>query len=1043
MNIFISYSSQKLKVKAPSAPACHSGHEDILKKLKSFLELHRFKVFVDSEYIVGGDQFLNIIKKEISECDVFLLMLNKESKKSLPCNQEIGFAKALKKRIIPVLKGEFRDDLFEFFITKDTFTITYNTLDDLCQELLNNLTRIQENTPAKLSLDNQPISDLVIMNLLGAWKENCEGDELIIKDLINIRYEDWIRSIQSSLRHTDSLLKFKNGIWECKDRLQMWRLIGDNVFDKHLDKFQKVAIEVLSERDPKLELPPEERYMAEFHNKTSQYSQELKRGLAETLALLGNHSNVLERCSPEKINSTVKYVVMSVLSTEEKTLWASLDSMVLPLLAESSPDEFMNAVEISLRKDPCPFDYLFSQETPPPTGRGYIYVLVQALEVLAWSEEHLTRATVLLGKLASRDPGGNYGPRPQDSLSTIFLPWWPQTMASWEKQQVAISTLQRETPEIAWKALLDLLPSSHSTSSGCKKPWSDVVFTPQKVTDEEYSHQSLFYTERTTEMALNDNDKLIEILEDFRFKRLTLDFQNKLIKHIEHHDIPEEKRVILWEKLNDLSLKQRKFSDVSWTLPKNLVKQIEKVVNKIAPNDIKQLYSHLFNKYDDELMEERSNYIKGRKGIQSQRESAIKAIFESEGIDAIVQFAQNVNYPFHVGSSLGSFIENDQDFLILKNYLKLEPKSISDFIFGFVQGKYEQQGWGWVDKLDTKNWTEIQKGQFLRCLPFNNETWKRAGQWLKSKEEYWSKVIVNPYRLEEKEFYIAIGELLDQKRPFSVIECLRSMLIKTLPLPYKQTIRALLEVTSGEESHEPDRYEGLDSYRIVQIIKHLQKDPDADIRDIYKVEFNYLRIFTNNHEISPKVLEQKLASEPEFFHEMISLRYRPKGESENKKEPKEKYIVVKNISYLFRKWKTPPGTQPDGSFSGAKFKSWLKTALYLCRKSGHLYPAEMEIGKVLIHSPNDEGLWIHRTIAEALNQEDAGNMMYGFSLALSLSRGVYVVDPTGKQERDLAKAYRKKAEDLENAGFHRFSTTLKELAKRYDLEAKSREQEGM
>ena len=50
------------------------------------------------------------------------------------------------------------------------------------------------------------------------------------------------------------------------------------------------------------------------------------------------------------------------------------------------------------------------------------------------------------------------------------------------------------------------------------------------------------------------------------------------------------------------------------------------------------------------------------------------------------------------------------------------------------------------------------------------------------------------------------------------------------------------------------------------------------------------------------------------------------------------------------------------------------------------------------------------------------------------SRGVHRVDPTGKPEEQLAERFRQKAEIVENAGFYRFATTIRDLAKTYERE---------
>ncbi|WP_211313937.1 hypothetical protein [Brenneria roseae] len=62
-------------------------------------------------------------------------------------------------------------------------------------------------------------------------------------------------------------------------------------------------------------------------------------------------------------------------------------------------------------------------------------------------------------------------------------------------------------------------------------------------------------------------------------------------------------------------------------------------------------------------------------------------------------------------------------------------------------------------------------------------------------------------------------------------------------------------------------------------------------------------------------------------------------------------------------------------------------------------------------------------------------MRNGFRTAIYNSRGAHFVDPTGKQEKELAEQFRSKAEEVENAGFQRFAVTLRDLADSYVREA--------
>ena len=58
-----------------------------------------------------------------------------------------------------------------------------------------------------------------------------------------------------------------------------------------------------------------------------------------------------------KAESAAILIVREVLR-RHWVLWASLHDL-LPLLAEAAPQEFLDAVENALTRDPCPFDMVF------------------------------------------------------------------------------------------------------------------------------------------------------------------------------------------------------------------------------------------------------------------------------------------------------------------------------------------------------------------------------------------------------------------------------------------------------------------------------------------------------------------------------------------------------------------------------------------------------------------------------------------------------------------------------------------------------------
>ena len=349
-----------------------------------------------------------------------------------------------------------------------------------------------------------------------------------------------------------------NGQWYVKNRKDLWQTLGPRVFDRHLDALKQCAVSVLVERDPQFELTPDDRFAAAIHGKVFKYSHEIRKGLAETLALLGTHPTALRNCSQHKSENTALLTIREIFEDADWVLWASLD-VLLPTLAEASPDEFLRAVEQGLQQTPCPFDQLFAQETAGFTGRNHMTGLLWALEALAWDEQFLVRACTALGELAYRDPGGNWGNRPANSLTTILLPWHPQTMAPLEKRKVAVQTIRTQNPTVAWNLLISLLPTQTQHSIGTQKPtWLDTVPNDwnELVTPKDYWAQVSLYASLTVEMAIEDPAKLEDLIHNVD-KLPDAEF-NQVFEYLSSECVvnrPEDQRIVLWTNLTTLARK--------------------------------------------------------------------------------------------------------------------------------------------------------------------------------------------------------------------------------------------------------------------------------------------------------------------------------------------------------------------------------------------------------------------------------------------------------------------------------------------------------
>jgi hypothetical protein len=870
---------------------------------------------------------------------------------------------------------------------------------------------------------------------IGAWNEKSKSDLEAIAQLLGIGYDAWIQKAREMLHCPGSPLSLKNGIWKVVNRAELWTQLGSRILDKDLGAFRSLAVTVLKESDPAFELPAEERYAASIHGKVLEHSHVLRKGIAEGLAILGSQSDACSNCSQGIVETTCVLAIREIFTAADWVIWGSLNSL-LPTLAEAAPGEFLDMVEKALRLTPCPFDELFAQEGNGITGGNYLTGLLWALEGLAWDEQYLVRVCVALGELASHDPGGQWANRPSRSLATILLPWLPQTLASVDKRKVAVRTLLREWPNIAWNLLIELLPNQHQTSIGSHKPkWRKTIPDDWKksVSHQEYWQQVSFYAELAVGSTGYDTAKLSELIDHFDdLPKPSFDQLVKVLSSKTISELQEDQRLLLWDHLTKFTNKHRRFSDAKWALPDELITPIENVAEQLAPTNPFNLYQHLFTDRDFDLYEENGDWKEQRKRLDARRDTAIAEIFQQNGIDGVIRFAESVASPSQVGHALGVIENAVIEQTLLPHFLDAADNKHKSLVSGFIWSRYRIKGWEWCDSIDRSGWTLEQTGYFLACLPFTKDAWTRASQWLQENQgEFWSRTGANAYQADG-DLSIAIEKLIEHGRPHSAINCLYRMLHAKQPINVDQCVRALLAAPSSSEPTYT-----MDEYYIVELIKFLQSEPSVALEDLFSVEWAYIPLLDRHSGAAPKLLESKLASDPEFFCEVIQLIYRSKKEDKPSKEPtEESRAIATNAWRLLHGWKTSPGSQEDGTFSSEHFNEWLQRVKNRCKESGHLEVALINIGEVLIHAPSDpDGLWIHRTVATALNDRDAEDMRNGYWTGTYNSRGVYSVDPTGKPEKELAEQIRLKAEDVENAGFQRFAVTLRNLAESYEGEA--------
>lgn len=872
-------------------------------------------------------------------------------------------------------------------------------------------------------------------NLIGKWDGSNQADLSQLETLLGKSYGEWIEKIKPDVQRSDTPLFQYKEKWRVLARGEAWDALGSQITDHDLDQFKTMACLVLGENDPKLDLPKEQQLFASIDGKVLTYSSSLRKGLAETLALLGSRPEALSLCRQGKATHIANSVVAQLFNNATWKNWASLEYL-LPLLAEAAPDSFLEAVEYSLSNEiEKPFQKIFAQEGSGMGGQNYMCGLLWALETLAWSPDYLLRVVLILGELANIDPGGQWTNRPANSLVDIFLPWHVQTSASIEKRKLAVHLLLRKQPDIGWELLLRLLPNNHGITSGCSKPtWQNYISEDwsDSVSNKEYWEQITIYINFAIELATTNIEKLEVLIE--RLPDLTRPAFDSILEHLESESISkldENQKLPLWEALKDLARKHKKYLDAEWSISVEDISKIEATATILAPNAPHLKYQYLFSDRDFDLYDEKENYDKQVEMLDLLRQAAIKEILNIGGKTAILDFSCKVASPNQVGHALGEILSEEQEKDFLPSLLLSNNEVYMILISSYIWSRFRKLNWFWVD--DSLEKLSIpEKAEFLRFLPLNYETWNRSEKLLGNNEElYWNKVNINPWFIDA-DLSVVIKKLIKYDRANAAVRCLwRSIRSSELVFDVELATNALLAVITSTNIEKE-----FDQNGIVDVITEIQKSPLVNIDDLFKIEWFFLSILDRFSKGSPITLENHLASNASFFCEIISLAFKSKNKNEESYEPtKEQQNLARSAYKLLSNWKIPPGLQPDETFNSDLFSVWLEETKKLSKETGHFDIALDQVGSVLPHVPKDEdGLWLNHIVAEALDANDAKKMRDGFTTKLFNQRGVFGATG-GRDELRLARHYYEKAEALENRGYIQFSIAMKNFAKGYENQA--------
>lgn len=806
--------------------------------------------------------------------------------------------------------------------------------------------------------------DIVPALFAGGWDENSESDKQILKDLagasdyeaIETRLQGWVNAKDPPLRRVGS-------VWKLSAPVDAFELLARHLTKGDFDHFATAAVKVLSEIDPALDLPPDERVYAGIREKVLKHSAWLRAGIAETILIIAAHgANAEIRSIPDAQRFADDLIRQIFPEKADWRRWGSAQHL-LAILAEAAPDPFLEGLERRLEGKAPDLVSLFSEggvfgSDSPHTG------LLWALETLAWDPQLLPRAALILAKLARLDPGGRLANRPIASLQGIFLCWFPNTNATLTQRLAAVDLILEREPNVGWDLLTTLLPVRHGVGHPTAKPQYRELGSSEReaVTWRIMGEGHREVTARLLARLNADPQRwmvLFHALQDLhpddRQKALEL-----LREQVKQHSFGKNADEI-WSTLHRFVNQHRANQHTEWALRNDELDRWEPILALLRPTDPIARNQWLFDNHYPDVPVARKDIKARQEAIQALRQQALKEIITAGGTDGVLQLVDVSKYPELVAWAVPEVISDVDGCLPLLTGNIDGSATRQHFCAVLSAACLERFGPTWRNRLlhtiHNSHWEGDKAALLLKLWPDTPSTWDDvAGLGPETEKLYWERKPALPLLLPPLEAARALQNYLKVKRCIGGLNAV-GLEVKGVP---GNILVELLNGAITEINEQPaDAIHANIGFEIGQVFESLYAAGDVEVGTIARLEFGYLPLLRHHRE-APLRLHQLLADDPSLFVDVLKQAFKPaSGDEEPELDARAKNKAL--LSYeLLSSWETVPGSQTDGTINEQKMLSWVQRARELAAVVDRVAIGDQMIGRVLAYSTHDsDGAWPH------------------------------------------------------------------------------------
>ena len=920
-------------------------------------------------------------------------------------------------------------------------------------------------------------ADLIPALLVAEWDDRNEADWELIA-MLSRKSADKCNAVARRWQWPAGPLIQRGGRWDWIAWPYSFGRLAQFIDNHVAERFVELAIQVLSECDPALDMPAEDRWLADIQGKVLKHSAAVRSGVAAALVLLAINGDRTQSVNGQGAANTVVDRVLGVDPKDMTQRWLSA-TPVIDDLAEAAPDVFIACANRLAENDDA-IQGMF--EEGGHFGRSPHTYLLWAVERLAWSADYLTPAVLLLGALAEKDPGGQLSNRPANSLAEILLGWYPSTSATVDERIDAVDALREQHPDVAWKTCEDLFSGRKTFSSPTAKlRWRDWDLDWYTPTWAEIWKFRDALADRLVSWAGESGLRWAELAADFERLKGATKLQDKLIAGLQNVDpesLSEDDRTSVADALRTVVNHHRSHKSAKWALTEEELEPLAELATLFQPADPIARNLWLFERFPEIPKQEDLEIRERLEQTRAIRQEAMQEILNGRGLEGVLRVANEADCPTDVGLVLADMhLESGVEREFLRATLTLEqtvsgaPKALQA-VWQYIAEVYDREGGAWLERVAKDDELSSSPGCLLNialALPPSGETWDTVLDWGEGIERaYWEQTTISVVRNPAQNADRAIRSLLDGGRPYRALQvaCLAEHRPKTegtdlrcvSPDLLVEILRSLTTHALGDERFPPDT--GSIPYYVERLFGFLDTT-STDVVTIIQLEFALLP-FLEGADRGPRQLLKAVRSSPSVFVSLLKMAYRAKDEAE--KEVTELDQAAARLAYrLLSNLRDVPGTKwtrssesdalrsrfegdisfPVGEMDEDKLSSWVEDARRLSAECGRLEMCDQQIGELLAHSPADvSGVWPSKAVRKQIEALHSEALEQGIQTGVFNKRGVHFRGRGGKQEWAIAERFKLFAGSTRTK-WPRTSAVLRELVASFSRMARREDENGL